>query len=107
MMERSIGETMGKKKVLLTNIAPDRCEISKLNTRCEISKLNTRQTYDGDGTIVELAEEMKLHGFEPTRALWGYSEEKDEKDGNYKYEIFAVGRQQRKCVMTGSLRSQR
>ena len=74
---------MGKKKVLLTNIAPD---------RCEISKLNTRQTYDGDETIVELAEEMKLHRFEPTRALWGYSEEKDGKDGNYKYEIFAGGR---------------
>jgi hypothetical protein len=93
MMERSIGKTTGKKKVLLTNIAPD---------RCEISKLNTRQTYYGDGTIDELAEEMKLHGFEPTRALWGYkNEEKDGKDGNYKYEIFAGGRQQRKCVMTG------
>jgi hypothetical protein len=94
MMERSIGKTMGKKKVLLTDIAPDRCEISKLNTR------HTYDGYYGDRTTDELAEEMKLHGFEPTRALWGY-EEKDGKDGNYKYEIFAVGRQQRKCVMTG------
>ena len=49
---------MDKKKVLLTDIALDRYEISKLNTR------QTYDGYDGDGTIVELAEEMKLHGFE-------------------------------------------
>jgi hypothetical protein len=40
-----------KNKLLLTDIDP---------RRCEISKLNTRYTQEGtDGTIVELAEEKR------------------------------------------------
>lgn len=76
---------VSKNRVLLTDISPN---------QCEISKLNTRQSDGRDETIVKLAEEMKLHGFEETRALWGYEE-------NGKYEIFAGGRRLSAAKMAG------
>jgi site-specific DNA-methyltransferase (adenine-specific) len=67
-----------KKKTLLTDIYPN---------QCEISVLNTRYLQGDENRVDELAEEMKIHGFEPTRALWGYENEE-----NGKYKIFAGGR---------------
>ncbi|RLA64064.1 MAG: hypothetical protein DRQ88_11550 [Epsilonproteobacteria bacterium] len=65
---------MEKNKELITDIDP---------VDCELSEFNTRQTYDVEA-IDKLAERMKTHGFEMTRALWCNEE-------NGKYKVFAGG----------------
>lgn len=63
-----------KQQILIENINPEECIISRFNTR------KTRSFDDID----KLIERIKRNGFELTRAPWAYKE-------NGKYEIFAGG----------------